>query len=61
MLKGAEYETVLVKAVFAMVAAVVVVLAVIGLMGINLVTCNPVILLVGVAAVTALFWICSLV
>lgn len=61
MFKELEYETVLLKAVFAAIAAVVVVLGVIGLMGIQLVTCNPVILLLGVASVAALFWICSIV
>lgn len=61
MLKGLEYETVILRAVFAMAAAVVVILGLIALMGIQLMTCNPLILLFAVAAVTALFWICSMI
>ena len=61
MLKGLEYETVFSKMIMAFVAAVVVVLGVILLMGIQLMTCSPIILSVGVAVVTALLWICSLV
>lgn len=61
MLKELQYGTVLLKVVRALIAAVVVVLGVILLMGINLVTCNPVILAFGVISVTVLFCICSFV
>lgn len=61
MLKGLEYETVLVKMVMALGAAAVVVLGLVFLMGINLVTCNPIVLAMGVVSVSALFLVCSLI
>ena len=51
MLKGLEYETVLVRMVMAFAAAVAVVIALILLMGIQLTTCNPVVLVFGDVAV----------
>ena len=61
MLKGLEYETVLVKMVMAFGAAVLTVLGLIFLMGIQLASCNPVVLIFGVSAVTMLFTVCSLI
>ena len=55
MVKGLEYETALVKMVMALVAASVVVLALILLMGIQLTSCNPLILAFGVISVAAIF------
>jgi len=59
MLKGLEYETVFVKMTRAFVAAVMVVLGIILLMGIQLASCNLSVLIIGVAAVTILFMIGS--
>lgn len=61
MLKELEYETVLVRMVMALAAAFVVVLGVILLMGISLASCNPLVLVFGVAAVTALLMIGSFI
>ncbi|MBQ8279592.1 MAG: hypothetical protein IJZ23_07100 [Roseburia sp.] len=61
MLKGLEYETVLVRMVMAFAAAVAVVLGLILLMGVSLTNCNPFILIFGVTAVTALFMVCSVI
>ncbi|MBR3769461.1 MAG: hypothetical protein IKL06_02900 [Lachnospiraceae bacterium] len=61
MLKGLEYETVLVKMVMSFAAAVLVVLGLILLMGIQFATCNPAVLVFGVFAVTVLFLICSII
>lgn len=61
MLKGLEYETVLVRMVMALVAAIVVVMGLIILMGIQLTTCNPFVLTFGVVAVTAIFTVSSFV
>ncbi len=55
MLKGLEYETVLVRIVMAFAAAFAVVMALIFLMGIQLTTCNPVILVFGVVMVGVIF------
>lgn len=55
MLKGLEYETVLVRMVMAFAAAVAVVLALIFLMGIQLTTCNPAVLVFGVVTVAVIF------
>jgi len=55
MLKGLEYETVLVRMVIAFAAAVAVVIALVLLMGIQLTTCNPVVLVFGVTAVGVIF------
>ena len=60
-LKELPYETVLVKVVMAFVAAVIIVLSVIFLMGINLATCNPLVLAFGVSVVTLLLWVCTMV
>lgn len=59
MLKGLEYETVLVRMVMAFVAAIAVVMGLILLMGIQLATCNPVVLVFGVVAVGVLFTVCA--
>ena len=59
MLKELEYETVLVRVVMAVVAAVAVVMGIILLMGIQLTTCNPAVMLFGVTAVAALFTVCA--
>lgn len=61
MLKGLEYETVLVKMAMAFAAAVFVVLGLIFLMGIQFSSCNPFVLIFGVSAITVLFGICSLI
>lgn len=61
MLKGFEYETVLAKMVIAFAAAILVVIGLILLMGIQLTTCNLVVLVSGVSVVTVLFLICSLI
>ena len=55
MLKGLEYETVLVRMVMVFAAAIAVVIALIFLMGIQLTSCNPVVLTFGVLAVAAIF------
>lgn len=55
MLKGIEYETVLVRMVMAFAAAIAVVMALICLMGIQLTSCNPVVLVFGVVTVGAIF------
>jgi len=57
MLKGLEYETVLVRMVIAFVAAFAVVMALVLLMGIQLTTCNPVVLVFGIATVGTIFTI----
>jgi len=57
MLKGLEYETVLVRVVMAFAAAIAVVMALVLLMGIQLTTCNPVVLVFGVVAVGTIFTI----
>lgn len=59
MLKGLEYETVLVRMVMAFVAAIAVVMGLIFLMGIQLATCNPIVLILGVVAVGVLFTVCA--
>ena len=59
MLKGLEYETVLVRMVMAFVAAIAVVMGLILLMGIQLATCNPVVLVFGVITVGVLFTVCA--
>ena len=61
MLKGIEYETVLVRMVMAFAAAVMVVMGIIFLMGIQFATCNPGVLAFGVVMVTALFVLCSFI
>lgn len=61
MLKGLEYETVLVRIVMAFVAAVAVVACLIMLMGIQLTSCNPAVLVFGVVSVTVIFIVGSLV
>ena len=61
MLKGLEYETVLVKMVMSFAVAVLVVLGSILLMGIQFATCNPAVLIFGVFAVTILFLIGSMI
>lgn len=59
MLKGLEYETVLVRMVMALVAATAVVIGVIFLMGIRLTTCNPLVMGFGVVVVAMLFTVCA--
>lgn len=61
MLKGLEYETVLVRMVMAFAAAVMVVMGIILLMGIQFATCNPGVLAFGVVTVTVLFVVCSFI
>lgn len=61
MMKGLEHETVLVRMAMAFGAAVAVVMGLILLMGIQLTTCNPFVLVFGVVAVTTLFTICSII
>jgi len=61
MLKELEYETVLVRMAVAFVAAIAVVMGLIFLMGIQLATCNLFVLVFGVAIVTLLFWICTVI
>ena len=59
MIKELQYETVLVRVVMALVAAIAVVVGLILLMGIQVATCNPGIVLFGVVTVGGLFWICA--
>ena len=59
MVKELQYETVLVRMVMALIAAIAVVMGLILLMGIKITTCNPVILVFGVVTVSVLFWICA--
>ena len=59
MLKGLEYETVLVRMVMAFVAAIAVVMGLIFLMGIQLATCNPAVLIFGVVSVGVVFTVCA--
>ena len=59
MLKGLEYETVLVRMVMALVAAMAVVMGVIFLMGIQLTSCNPFVMGFGVEVVAMLFTVCA--
>ena len=59
MLKGMEYETVLVRMVMAFAAAIAVVIALILLMGIQLASCNPFVLTFGVLAVAVIFTVCA--
>ena len=61
MLKGLEYETVLVRMVMAFAAAVLLVMGIILLMGIQFTTCNPGVFTFGVLTVMVLFVICSFV
>lgn len=51
MLKGLEYETVLVKMVMAFMAAIAVVMGLVLLMGIQLATCSPVVVAFGIVTV----------
>lgn len=59
MLKGLEYETVLVRMIIAFVAAIAVVMGLVFMMGIQLATCNPAVLMFGVVTVGALFTVCA--
>lgn len=61
MIKGLEYEAVLVRMAMAFCAAVAVVIGLILLMGIQLTTCNPFVIAFGVISVTALFTVCSII
>ena len=61
MWKDIAYEEVLVKMVQAFIVAVVVVMCFILLMGIQFSTCNPAILLFGIAIITILFTIAAVV
>ena len=61
MLKGIEYETVFVKMAMAFVMAVMVVIGLILLMGIQFATCNPAVLVFGVVAVTILLIVGSVI
>ncbi len=55
MLKGLEYETVLVKMVMAFMAAIAVVMGLVLLMGIQLATCSPVVMTFGIVTVGVIF------
>lgn len=55
MLKGLEYETVLVKMVMAFMAAIAVVMGLVLLMGIQLATCSPVVVAFGIVTVGVIF------
>ena len=59
MIKELQYETVLIRMVMALIAAIAVVMGLILLMGIQFATCNPGVLLFGVITVGVLFWICA--
>jgi len=59
MIKELQYETVLVRMIMALIAAIAVVIGLILLMGIQLATCNPLVMTFGVVSVAALFWICT--
>ena len=61
MIKGLEYETVLVRMVVALGAAAAVVLGLILLMGIQLTNCNPIVLVFGVVTVAVLFTVCTII
>lgn len=52
-----RYEEMAVKAVFAVMTAVVVVLIGLLILGVELVTCNPLILLGGVTMVAVIIWL----
>ena len=58
MIKELQCETMLVRMIMALVAAVAVVMGVILLMGIRVATCNPIVMVFGVVTVAILFWIC---
>lgn len=61
MLKGLEYETVFEKMVMAFAAAVMLVVGLILLMGIQVATCNPAVLTLGVVIVTILLAVGSVI
>jgi len=59
MVKESQYETVLLRMVMAFIAAMAVVMGLILLMGIQLTTCNPLVMAFGVGTVAVLFWVCA--
>ena len=60
MLDMVRYEEMLVKAVLSFAAAIAVVLCGIGLLGIELVTCNPMLLAGGVCTVAFIIWMVAM-
>ena len=57
MINMIQYEEMVVKAVLSIVAAMVVVLCGLMILGIELLTCNPLILAGGVSMVAFIFWL----
>ena len=56
-----RYEEMAVKAVFAVMAAVVVVFSGLFILGVELVTCNPLILFGGISIVAVIIWLMAVI
>ena len=52
-----RYEEMAVKVIFAVIAAIVVVLSGLMILGVELVTCNPLILFGGISIVAVIIWL----